>query len=410
MSWRTQLKSASLDSVPFKVDTAALKFGRNVTISETGTSRWSNNDGTSEDKGKSSWVTKDAPIPREFAITAHFSGDNYIDERDAFIAVCERGGAKILILPTYDPIEVFSKIGVVRFSNKGGGWEDVDVSFVQGKKTIQPTETTNTEGTATVAVDDSKTNFIESFGTKLSSGAEWVSDDASEMTELVSTTINDTLGLGAVGDGLEAVTAASESLAQNATDLIYTPTALAGQINDTLTALTLAFSQPINAFNAQLQMFDDYGIGLPNLGSAANPTEQDAIDNQNSFKQIVQNIAIAEAGRAAVLAEYDSLDEAQRTLSRYEAAARAQQLANGDTEGYDESYYEIANILALVSQHIVSQSDLPSSVDLTFPGANTALSLAQDLYGDSTRADEIVTRNEARHPLFLQTELEALSF
>jgi prophage DNA circulation protein len=419
MSWQKFFSTnspATFRGAPFKVEAVDFSFGWKIddTTAPMAQAGGTNNAEIERvrsllrEESKSSTV-ETSRLPKQFRVRAYFSGLNYVDEKLAFMFELEQGGTGRLILPTYDPINVRVGRVVNRFSGREGGFETIDIEFLEaGEEQQQPTFVTNTERSALLGIDDSKETFIESFTTKLESGAQWVADASSDLTELVSTTINDTLGLGAVGDGLEAVTEASNTLAQNATTLIYTPTVLANQISDTISALTLAFEQPANAFNAQLQLLENYGIIDSSTG--ATPTEQDAIDNNNAFVQIVNNAAVAEAGRAAVLTEYESLDDAQLAKSRFEAAARAQQLVNGNTEGYDEGYREIANIIALVSDHITAQGELPSSIDVTYPDSNAALVLAEDLYGDADRAAEIVTRNDARHPLFLPNELTLLSF
>ena len=425
MSWQTELKKATFGGVEFKVDTADLAFGRDVSTSEAQSGGFKTKQDLDESQlskdqkskktffeggvaGSGSWITKNIPLPRVFTVVAHFSGLDYIDTRNKFINKIEEGRSLPLQLPTFDEINVYAGKAIVRYNNREGGYETIQVTFTQDQKQIQPKQRANTLGEALEQVDTSKQSFLAAFGTKLESGAQWVAEEATKLTEDVSLFVNDTLGVGAIGDGLEAVTNLSNQLAQNATELIYTPTVLADQINDTISALTFAFEQPINAFNAQLQLLENYGVIDNSVG--ATPTEQDAIDNNNSFVQIVNNTALAEAGRAAVLAEYDSLDDALKTKSRFEAAARAQQLQNGNAGGSDESYREISNIIALVSNHIIAQEDLPSNVDIEYPDSNTALSLAHDLYADSNRADEIVARNNVENPLFLPKELTVLSF
>lgn len=399
---------ASLDGVEFKIDNVTLTFGRNIKrlfIEQDDADPFAtaeSGDAFIKDSGK---------LPREFVLQCRFVGSDYIVRRDSFISLIEKGGIRQLILPNHNPIFVKAGRGVNKFSNREGGYEIVTVEFVQSATELSgpfPSATINTEKAATEGIDDSKTSFLESFATKLSTGAQWVADASSDLTALVSTTINDTLGLGAVGDALEAVTEASETLAQNATTLIYTPTVLANQINDAVSALTLAFEQPANAFNAQIQLLQNYGIISTAVG--ATKAEQDAIDNNNAFVQMVNNAAITEAGRAAVLTDYDSLDDALLAKKRFEEAARLQQLNNGNVAGYDESYRELANVIALVSEHIIAQGDLPSNVDISYPDTNSSLVLAEDLYGDADRAPELVTRNKSRNPLFLPRDLTVLSF
>lgn len=416
--WLKQFKgtTASFAGVPFTIEEIDMIFGRDLTLLDNKSGGFAaafgqvDSSDSMQDQGR---------LPRQIDVTCAFYGSDYIDKRDAFITAIEREGVFSLILPNHDPMNVRAGRAVNRFSNRSGGYERIIVTFVKSEQSadparaslgasLQPTQTINTSKAAEEGINDSKATFLAAFGTKLESGAKWVADASTKLTENVSDTINNTLGVGAIGDGLEAVTEASNALAQNATTLIYTPTVLANQINDAISALTFAFTQPINAFNAQLGMLENYGLIDSSTGET--PTDQDAIDNNNSFVQIVNNIALAEAGRSAVLAEYVSLDDALKAKSRFEAAARAQQLQNGNTTGSDESYREISNIIALVSNHITAQEDLPSNIDISYPDSNPALVVAHDLYADSERGDELVSRNNVQNPLFLPQELTALSF
>jgi prophage DNA circulation protein len=412
MSWKIELKDASFKGKPFKVDIAELQFGFDIQADTINVRPFEAKEGSefSRLQGTEStpFVDVGERLPNQFTITAHFSGLNYKDARDDFIKAIREGGEGELILPTFSPITVVPGKAAVQFNNREGGWETIKVQFVEFNAKQQPSESNNTQGAAIDGIDEEGTNIISQFGLALSSGATWVSDASTELTENVSETINDTLGLGAVGDGLEALTAASEELAQNATTLIYTPTVLADKIYDAVNALTFAFNQPTDAFNAQIQLFENYTNGQTVYPTASTETGQAVIDNQNSFNQIVQNLALAEAGRSAVLIDYTTQEEAQTALDTFESAVRIQQLENGNTSGGDENYFSLAEILSLVSAHITAQSNLPSLVEIISGG--TALALAEDLYGDAERADEIVDRNNVRNPLFLPRELEVLSF
>jgi prophage DNA circulation protein len=405
--WLQRFKGtqASFSGVPFRIEEIDMIFGRDLTLQDNKTGglaaafgQVSASEDSIQDQGK---------LPRQLDILCSFYGDNYIEDRDNFIGAIEFGGIASLILPNHDPLSVRAGRAVNRFSNREGGTEKILVTFVQSSETVQPVFVLDTAGAAIDAIDDR--SFIERFSSNLSSGATWVADASTTLTQKFSTDLLDTLGLGAAGDALDVVTAAAFTISQNATTLIYTPTTLANSISDTTEALTNAFQQPINAFNAQKQLFDSYGSGQATI-SAGSSTAQDAIDNQDAFNQLVKNSALAEMGRAAVLAEYATLEDALRVKAQIEEAARLQQLANGSIEGQEQSYYEIANIVAAVSKHITEQGDLPTTLDLTFNEENVALVLAQDLYGNASRGDELVERNAARHPLFLPRELEVLSF
>ena len=83
-------------------------------------------------------------------------------------------------------------------------------------------------------------------------------------------------------------------------------------------------------------------------------------------------------------------------------------MAGNQTE--DDVYASLRVLRAsVVSTLTQSAGGLPSLVTVTTATPMPALALAQRLYADGTRADELVDRARPKHPAFMPTSFEALN-
>jgi len=79
-------------------------------------------------------------------------------------------------------------------------------------------------------------------------------------------------------------------------------------------------------------------------------------------------------------------------------------------EGDRGSYAALVRLHAALSADLTMRSrPLPRMVNYSFPRTFSALSLAQRLYGNASRAAEIATENNVFHPAFMPRAGEALS-
>ena len=408
MGWREQLKEASFKGIVFRVDTSDMAFGWNTKIRETTIQPLIKKDGTEFNPVGSSdpFVELGNKLPRQWTITAHFTGNDYIGNRDSFINAIELGESGILQLPLQEPATVLPMKAAVQYSNRGGGFEAVKIQFVETINKIQPTTTVNTEKVA----DDASVSMYSAIKNAFSivaSSFESVAEKTTDMVTAVSDTIT-TVMAGGEGAPLNSILDSLQTISTNARTLIQTPQTLALEITDTIDAITFAFTNPIDAFNAQVKLFEDYGLGLP-FFPINTPSDQDLRDNRTSMIQIMQNSSLAGAGRSLAKAGFDSLDDALLAKSTFDDAVELQQIANGDAEGFDDVYNELTALQAAIAEHINAQENLPSNIIIEFADQIPALVITEDLYGDADRVDEIVSRNLIRNPLFCKTQMSVLS-
>jgi hypothetical protein len=75
-----------------------------------------------------------------------------------------------------------------------------------------------------------------------------------------------------------------------------------------------------------------------------------------------------------------------------------------------EVYSALVSLNAACAQDLSTRAQsLPRMVQFTFPVALPSLYLAQRIYGDASRADELAAENPAPHPLFITSPIFALS-
>jgi prophage DNA circulation protein len=410
MGWREKFSGtvASFRGESFRIEDINMSFGRDLDRFY-GKSEKSDEGGFGKKRKDTEPLVEDGgKLPREFDIVCFFSGNNYFVERDAFIKAIEDGNPGTLILPNHDPLTVRAGRAVNRFNSREGGFERILVTFVQTSEEAfeQPAQTVNTEKVADDAANASQSSIRAAFS-MVASTFEAAAVKSDQMVEAVSSTIS-TVMAGGEGAPLDSILDSLDNMSNNARTLIQSPQTLALEITDTVDAITFAFTNPIDAFNSQVQLFEDYGLGLP-FYPIDTPSDQDVDDNRTSMIQIVQNSALAGAGRSLAKAEFESLDDALLAKDSFDSAIREQQIANGDQEGYDDVYNSLTALQAAVAQHINDQENLPSNVILEYAAQVPTLVIAEDLYGDADRDQELVDRNAIRNPLFCKNQMSVLS-
>ena len=73
-------------------------------------------------------------------------------------------------------------------------------------------------------------------------------------------------------------------------------------------------------------------------------------------------------------------------------------------------YQNFIAVSALLIQHLsATERQLPRIVQLSFPVNYPSLALANRIYGDGSRSDELIAENKTVHPAFMARDIRALS-
>jgi prophage DNA circulation protein len=142
------------------------------------------------------------------------------------------------------------------------------------------------------------------------------------------------------------------------------------------------------------------------LGSGTQSTA--ASINLNAIIKIFVSASVVEAARTASELTYDSFDRAFEVLETIGDELETLSLNTTD----DEEYRTLVDLKSKLALHIQSTAaSLPRIVKYTPQEPIPALVLSQDLYGDPTRADDIIARNGIRNPAIVDggVEIEVLS-
>jgi prophage DNA circulation protein len=409
MSWKDELKPASFKGVPFRTDAASVEFGWTTTERATATAdlKWkegkepvfeaaSQSEDPAIDQG-----TKGARI---FSIEAHFTGDDYLTNRESFIAAVEEGGPGILQLPLMKPINAFAARGTTQFSNTAGGFESVSITFIETTLKPKPDTETNQQREADNAAAEGEAASVSRFS-KLFSAA---TDGAAALAEKLSGKLMDVIGFGGAGDRFSDFVSKAMSLSENARTIIQTPQRFAEEIFDVIGDLTYAFTNPIDALNAQFFIFETFRDGLQTTLNGSESRRRQ-VSNNLALALAVESACVMQTGIAAMNVEYATLGDALNVRSEFEQAVKTMRSRLGNADGYDGVYHALGSLLGSVTRFINDTANLPSALKIDFADRNPALVIAEDYYGDADRADELVRRNSVRNPLFCDREMEVLS-
>jgi hypothetical protein len=73
-------------------------------------------------------------------------------------------------------------------------------------------------------------------------------------------------------------------------------------------------------------------------------------------------------------------------------------------------YQNFVAVSALLIQHLsATERQLPRVLQLSFPANYPSLTLANRIYGDASRSDELIAENKTVHPAFVARDIRALS-
>jgi prophage DNA circulation protein len=128
-----------------------------------------------------------------------------------------------------------------------------------------------------------------------------------------------------------------------------------------------------------------------------------------TMRQMLLRMCIAEESRAVSNAILTSRSEAEAILARMVDDLEA--IEDFAADNIESSVYQAFLALHGAVAYDLSQraSQLPKLATYTFGKRRTALTLANVLYGDASRADEIINENSPVHPAFMPDSIRALT-
>lgn len=444
MSFFDQLQPASFRGVPFAVLSAEASFGRRQAVHEY----------PFRDKP---WIEDLGRATRKIAIVgflvedAVYGGGDVIAQREAMIAACETKGPGTLVHPTLGRLTVSVPDGglvpIERWDE--GRYFELGFSFIETGDRVFPAAASalaeNTSASALQGDIASALDYVNRTKTAIARGSAVIRQAVSTATGWagqIERLAGDATGLFSMIASLPgnfgrffpggtkgySGTLIVPGAPTTVSGLIDAGSAARAAITEADAAMVAAAgttdannvaSAAQAAAAALLAAIIDPGVATPLLSSLANyfpddPTTDSVIGEamatvQAAYAAMARRAALAALVRNSALYQPTSRDDAAALRDHIAALLDAEILIAGD-DGDDNSYSALrAMRVAMVTDLNSRGASLPPMKRFTFNGNLPALTLAQRLYQDAARGDELIIEANPPHPAFMPTSFSALA-
>ncbi|MCB2190354.1 MAG: DNA circularization N-terminal domain-containing protein [Deltaproteobacteria bacterium] len=406
MSWRDKIQPASFRGAGFHVRRHRTRGGRRQVVHEYPLRDLP----YAEDLGRKA---------RRVTFEAFLIGPDYMADRDALIAACEEKGPATLVHPYLGSMQVTNDGYNLEENVEEGGYARLSLSFLEAGEARYPSQATSYTDQAGQAAGNLQSSSASVLSQIYSAvGPAWLTAAAAgnvqtalALARAVVTAIPSPFDQEAVAEFLDTLDAAADAadVAANADGAT-----LAELITQAITGLgdLATDGQETSAVDAALEVSkfgasaDDpeasiYGGTLEEV-AATTATRAAQATNRDAIAALVRELAVSEGVKAGLAGDYASYQEAATV--RDSLLERIDDLmldAGADPNPESDIRYEALRSLyaRTRSAFVELGADLAREVPLTTGnGFTPSLVMAYDRYGDLARADEIVARNNLRHP------------
>lgn len=388
MGWREQLRPASFRGVAFYVQGHEAQLGRRVALHE-----FPQRDiPYAEDMGRAT---------RKLMVEAYVLGADYMVARDRLLAAVELGGAGVLVHPYLGELRVNVQTCALTESNSELGLARLRIEFVEAGAAKFPQS--EVSGTASVAAAGAAaTAAAQASFTARHVVAGRPSFVAAASASIFGSALSGVMGAVAkvrgVADQVAALQRDVDAARRDLTTLIYAPASAANALVGAVRNLVRSVASTPRDMLSLARTLYRFGSDLPAL-AATTTSRRSQATNQAELVQLVRVTAAAEGARAASLVQWQSYDEATAARDELLEVMDGLMLASG----VDDTVYDTLRALRTVVVRDVAArgANLARLVQWTPAATQPMLAIAQRLYADAERSDELVARNGVRHPLFV---------
>ena len=434
MAWRDTLRPASFRGVAFQVDSQDGEVGRRTVVHA-----YPKRDSVHiEDLGK---------LPRTFSFDGFLIGPNYHLERNRLNAALEVAGPGTLVHPLWGEFQVtLSQPAKVRESTAEGGLARYSLTFVEAVASKQPVAIPDTAARVTTAAGLSHTALaaaavprplaaapaaVAEFeaGFDVTDTVEHVRDSARATIQEAVTVLRQSRrrlssALGVVDDvslAIDAFEAEVDALLLEPRELAAAVFALVGKVTSIVSVSVLSNAELTTA-GATKRVDDDTHVKLlvgvlrdaetveteAPLVPETTPQREPEAANRAALVLLVEVATTIHICAGAVAIPFPSADQATDVRTRLDE--KLEELAGRVVD--DATYAALTDLRHAIVDHLIDAAEeLPRVTTYTPTITRPSLALAWELYGDATRADELVRRNGLSHPGFVPAgvALEVLS-
>lgn len=388
MGWREQLRAASFRGVPFYVQQHETQLGRRLAVHE-----FPQRDiPFAEDMGRAT---------RKLMVEAYVLGVDYMIARDRLLQAVELGGPGMLVHPYLGELRVNVLTCALTESNSELGLARLRLEFVEaGAAKFPQAEVSGTASVAAagaVAITAAQASF-----TRRHVVAGRPSFVAAASSSIFGGALSGVMGavakVRAVADKVAALQRDVDAARRDLTTLIYAPASAANALIGSIRNLVRSVASTPRDMLSLARTLYRFGSDLPAVASTTTSRRSQAT-NQAELVQLVRVTAAAEGARAASLVQWESYQEATSARDELLDVMDGLMLATG----VDDAVYDALRALRTVVVRDVAArgANLARLVQWTPTATQPMLAVAQRLYADAERVDELVARNGVRHPLFV---------
>lgn len=411
MAWRDELRPASFRGVPFFVSGVDGDHGRRLATHEYP----SRDDPYLEDMGRRA---------RERTVEGYILEPDHIQKSKDLIDACERAGPGTLVHPWLGEMQVVCTSCRQSFSAADGGMCRFSLGFTEAGQARYPEATENAAAATDVAglsADEanlrqlSKEFGVEGFPDYVSTDAvDGVKGFAADVKETIGPAIESAQAAAKWAQGVAKMVADAQALVRNPLLLgnrilgVLDIGNVSGMSSITNYGLGLAQDAITYASTGQTPVSWTRYLTLANWTpsfSAIGLTTSIRIQqsqNRTAFTGFVRRTAVTQAARSAVRQRFETQQEA--LYARDTIADLID--THAETASDDVFRASMALRAKVVRSLSAAAPTLPKIITVQLGRSLPSVVVSHQLYGDDptiviARADDIVTRNKIRHPLFV---------
>lgn len=409
MGWKAGLQKGSFRGVPFFTESSdGGPLGRRIALHEFPL----RDKPYAEDLGAKA---------RQWPLEIYVVGPEYMAARDKLAEALNAPGAGTLVHPYLGTKQVVViEAQGPRESTSEGGMARFSVTFAEAGENSHPATSIDTAAMVGQRADQAITVVEEGFAEHFSvSGVVgFVSEAAEGVASMALDTISSLAGMmPTVPSGVSAFVADALKAGSSVASLIRSPSLFAGRIASLISSLAGLPLQPKAAL-AAYKMLWPWGSdatsssagSYPMAGATplpvvprTTPSRIIQANNQDAVVALVRQLAVVESARTAASLSYGAegdIVSAQEATELREAIT--EQIDDILLTADDATFVAFTDLRAAVVQDFTTRGvDLANLTEYTPAATTSSLALAHRLYGDATRADELVGRNNIRHPGFI---------
>lgn len=321
---------------------------------------------------------------REWQIEGFLIGPDYDLARQRLVDAAETPGAGELVHPYYGTHQVVLVGGMrIRESTREGGIAQVSFTVVRADDAPRfPRVTQDTQRQVQRAVAEAEQAVLDDFEENYN-----VLELATDRVAAVEKALQDAIS------GIENVIG---DITGPISTLIRAPAELGSQILEGIASVRDLINEPVRALGVYEDLFSA-GEEPPETSLLDPEPRQLQVAAIRAGNNLVRRAAILQAAQLSASNVWGTADDAIAARDAITSGIELQ--LTSDKIPANSVYTNLTALRAAVVRDLEQRgAQLPRLRSISFQQPLPALVVAQKLYGDASRADEVVSRNRIEHP------------